>query len=355
MTFKELLDCVRFEDVASHIVRMYPGMGQSLGWYKIHFDMLRLMQPVFREDAYDEVCHINMEDWEDGRGLHLDAYPMTYLLFFLRLISQDGRGLLLDANPTVDDFWKHSLTKELIIAQDVKTTNEELAACCLWHTSFYGYVEKHVKERFDRWEDCLYYKASALQNFSLIREHGGFIPTISQLSKSKKAELIKQAKDSVLFGSTPMNRIKRKMHFRAEFLKHYYERMTVISDFIVHAIPALKDARNYMRVEQLCELFHSDQFCTEEIMSFASDGESGAKYLYDLLTSYDMIPKMDGIVVRLVIGTEHEVLTEDENLLCNLLAEGRKYGDLILDYDPALGNQVVISYAAYNSNNPLVI
>lgn len=67
-----------------------------------------------------------------------------------------------------------------------------------------------------------------------------------------------------------------------------------------------------------------------------------------------MIPKMDGIVVRLVTGTECEVLTEDEILLCNLLAEGRKYGDLILDCDPALGNQVVINYAAYNSNTPLV-
>ena len=340
MTFKELLDCVRFENVAPHIVRMYPDMRQSLGWYKIHFDMLRLMQPVFHEDANDKVCHITMEDWEDGSGLHLDAYPME------------------------GDLWEHSLTKELIVALDVKATKEELAACCLWHTSFYGFVEKHVKERFrtedlgldtlNRWDDSLYYKAKALQNFSIIREHGGFIPTIRQLSKSKKAELTKQAKDSMFLGSTPMNRIKRKKHFRIEFLEHYYERMTVISDFIVQAIRALKDARNYMRVEQLCELFHSELFCTEEIMSYASNGKSGAKYLYELFTSYDMIPKMDGIVVRLVTGTEHEVLTEDEILLCNLLAEGRKYGDLILDYDPALGNQVVISYAAYNSNNPLV-
>ena len=31
MTFKELLDCVRFEDVAPLIVKMYPDMGQSLG------------------------------------------------------------------------------------------------------------------------------------------------------------------------------------------------------------------------------------------------------------------------------------------------------------------------------------
>ena len=340
MTFKELLDSVRYEDVAPHIVRMYPNMRQSLGWYKIHFDMLRLMQPVFHEDANDKVCHITMKDWEDGSGLHLDAYPME------------------------GDLWEHSITKELIVALDVKATKEELAACCLWNTSFYGFVEKHVKERFrtedldldtlNRWDDSLYYKAKALQNFSIIREHGGFIPTIRQLSKSKKAELIKQAKDSMFLGSTPMNRIKRKKHFRIEFLEHYYERMTVISDFIVQAIPALKGVRNYILVEQLCELFHSELFCTEEIMSYASNGKSGAKYLYELFTSYDMIPKMDGIVVRLVTGTEHEVLTEDEILLCNLLAEGRKYGDLILDYDPALGNQVVISYAAYNSNNPLV-
>ncbi len=66
------------------------------------------------------------------------------------------------------------------------------------------------------------------------------------------------------------------------------------------------------------------------------------------------IVKMDGIVVRLVTGTAHEILTEDEKRLRNLLAEGRKYSDLILDYDPTLGNQVVISYAAYNSNNPLI-
>lgn len=340
MTFKELQNSIQFEDVAPHIVRMYPDMENSIGWYKIHFDMLRLMNPVYHEDANDKVCNITMNDWEDGSGLHLDAYPME------------------------GDLWEHSLTKELIIAPEVKASNEELASCCLWHTSFCGFIEKHVDDRFrveeldlnilDRWNDSLYYKARAMRNFSIIRKHGGVIPTIRQLSKSKKAELIKQAKESMWCGKTHMNRIKRKKWFRTEFMEHYYERMSAISDFIVHTIPALNNAGNYMSVEQLCGLFHSDLFCSEEIMSFAPNSESGAKYLYDLLSSYDMIPKMDGIVVRLVIGTEHEVLTEDERQLCNILAEGRKYSDLILDNDTTLGNQVVISYAAYNAKNPLV-
>lgn len=122
MTFKELLDSVQFEDVAPHIVRMYPDMENSIGWYKIHFDMLRLMNPVCHEDANDKVCNITMKDWEDGTGLHLNAYPME------------------------GDMWEHSLTKELIIAPEVKASNGELAACCLWHTSFYGFVEKHMEK-----------------------------------------------------------------------------------------------------------------------------------------------------------------------------------------------------------------
>lgn len=340
MTFKELLNSVEFEDVAPHIVKMYPNMADTLGWYKIHFDMLRLMQPVFHKDSNDNVCKITIGDWGDGSGLHLEAFPME------------------------GDTWEHSLTKELIIAPEVKTSNEELTACCLWHTSFYGLVKKHMNDSFrindlkmaalDRWNDSLYYKAKALHHFGVIRKHGGAIPSTRQLSPTKKAKLVKLAKESMRYGNARLNRIKRKKRFRTEFMEHYYERMATIGDFIIHAIPATSKVENYMSVEQLCGLFYSDLFCSEEIISYAPNGDSGAKYLYDLLSSYDMIPKMDGIVIRLVTGTAHEILTEDEKRLCNLLAEGRKYSDLILDYDPALGNQVVICYAAYNSNTPLI-
>ena len=364
MTFKELLNSVQFEDVAPHIVRMYPDMENSIGWYKIHFDMLRLMNHVYHEDANgrssesnpslledgrvvtdedkvdDKVCNITMKDWEDGSGLHLNAYPME------------------------GDLWEHSLTKELIIAPEVKASNEELAACCLWHTSFYGFIEKHVDDRFrveelnlnmhDRWDDSSYFKARAMWNFGIIRKYGGSIPTIRELAKPKKQNLLQQAKESVWHGDRPINRQKRMASLRKEFMSHYYERMAAIRDFIFHTIPAQNNTGNYLSVEQLCGLFHSDFFCSEEIMSFAPNGESAAKYLYDLLSSYDMIPKMDGIVVRLVTGASHEVFTEDEKRLCNLLAEGREYCDLILDSAPSLGNQVAISYAAYNSRNPLV-
>lgn len=340
MTFKELLNSVEFENVAPHIVKMYPDMADTLGWYKIHFDMLRLMQPIFHKDSNDKACRITMMDRDDGSGLHLEA------------LSMEGKT------------WENLLTRELIVAPEVEASNDELTACCLWHTSFYGFIKKHMNDSFrindlklatlDRWNDSLYYKVKALHNFGVIRKHGGVIPSTRQLSPIKKAELVKLAKESIRYGNAHLNRTKRKKRFRTEYMEHYYERMAGIGDFIVHAIPATGKSRNDISVEQLCGLFHSDLFCSEEIMSYAPNGDSGAKYLYDLLSSYDMIPKMDGIVIRLVTGTAHEFLTEDEKRLRNLLAEGRKYSDLILDYDPALGNQIVISYAAYNSNTPLL-
>ena len=147
MTFKELLNSVSFEDVVPELVRMYPKAEHDLRWYKIHFDMLRLMEPKHHEDANSDVCNITMEDWEDDSEPHLDAYPME------------------------GDWWEHSLTKELVIDPEVNATNAEIAACCIWHTSFYGFVKEQQEEELrcfkldkynkDRWDDFIYYKVRA--------------------------------------------------------------------------------------------------------------------------------------------------------------------------------------------------
>ena len=117
MTFKELLNSVTFEEVAPCLLHMHPDAEGNLKWYKIHFDMLRLMTPKHDDDANSDVCHISMSEWDEDIEPHLDAHPME------------------------GDYWEHSLTKEIVIAPEVKATNAEIAACCIWHTSFYGFVK----------------------------------------------------------------------------------------------------------------------------------------------------------------------------------------------------------------------
>lgn len=62
MTFKELLDSVSYDEVERQIRSMYNYQETgNLGWYRMHFDMLRLLTPKHDDEANDDVCHITME------------------------------------------------------------------------------------------------------------------------------------------------------------------------------------------------------------------------------------------------------------------------------------------------------
>ena len=339
MTFKELLNSVTFEEVAPCLLQMHPDAEGNLKWYKIHFDMLRQMTPKRHDDANSDVCNITTRGMEGG-GFRLNAYPME------------------------GDLWEHSLTKEIILAPDMKAANVEIAACCIWHTSFYGFVDEHAQEslRFDeddldikdRWDDSIYNKVKAKRYFSIIRRNGGHVPTMKELAQSKKKELIRRTKEDFWCISESINKIKKKRMFRREFRGYYYERMAAISRFIVQAILALSDERNNMSIEQLCGLFQSDLFSPETITSYADEDSNGVKYLCELLEMEDINTRLDRIVVVLTTGEYHKELTEDEQRLCKLLIGNCKSSDILLATDPTLGKQVRINYATFNSINPLV-
>ena len=142
--------------------------------------------------------------------------------------------------------------------------------------------------------------------------------------------------------------------FRREFMGYYYERIAVISKFIVQAIPALKDERNNMSIEQLCGLFLSDLFSPETFMSYADENTNGAKYLCELLEMEDINTRLDGMVVVLTTGEYHKELTEDEQRLCKLLIGNCKSSNILVATDSSLGRQIRIDYATFNSKYPLV-
>ena len=343
MTFKELLDSVSFDEVERQIRKMYPYPETgNLGWYKIHFDMLRLLTPRHDDDANDDVCRITMENWDDGSRPHLHAYPME------------------------GDLWEHSLTKEIVIAPDLKATNEEIAACCLWHTSFYGFTEEDWDERFrcydididfmDRWNDDVYFEKCANRNFAIIRENGGEIPTVKDLSPKRKKQLIHKLKESRWYGSYLKGKVKLRCAFKKRLAARYFKRMTDISDFIVKAIPAINDKANdnYMKTEDLCNLFQSELFYSEDLTSFADEGTTGAKYLLNLILIYDMLPHFDRVVYILTTGKPiEEAVTEDIMALENCICGSCKSADVIYATDPSLGRQIRINYATFESKFPL--
>lgn len=356
MTFKELLDSVNFDNVAPHIVRMYPDMKGSLGWFNLHFDILRHMKPEHCINANSDVCYISMEDWENGTGLQLNAFSME------------------------GDLWEHSLTKKLIIAPDVKASNEELAACCLWHTSFYGFTYDTVGDRLHIGEECnqlisipdkRYYRNAVLQLFKEIRKYGGTIPTMSELSPSKRKELLEKVKSIYWYSNhqTHLNKPKRKRLIRQAFREKYYERLVCISRFILKVAPHLSHINNYIKIYQLCRLYDSDLFGITTIESVADNNTDSATYLNELFTKYDMMPETQNYIIYIARGYDydlelddgitHEALRPAEYELMNTIYEkidGKETGgtiDLIIGVEPQLGHQTHLTIVGYNSEKPI--
>ncbi len=353
MTFKELINSVNFEDVAPHIVRMYPDMKDSLGWFNLHFDLLRLTEPQYHRGSNADVCHITMKDWEDGTGLHLDAHPME------------------------GDYWEHSLTKEIILAPDVKATKEEIAACCMWHTTFYGFIELEIEDRLHIGEECnqlvsipdsKYYMKEAERYFYEIRKNGGIIPSIRELPKTKKKELTKKSKVIIWYiwdVKHKCNRSKRKALLRKAFLEKYYERMRNISENIVSFIPDLSRKGNYITIKHLCRLFYSELFYTIHIQSYADEYTDGATYLSNLFSKYDMLPTMDHVLVYIQRGNENKELRDEgvlrpeeieliETIRRRVCCKGNHpTSDFIIGVKPELGCQTFVNIIGYNADKPI--
>ena len=357
MTYKELLDSVNFDNVAPHIVRMYPDMERCLGWFNLHFDLLRMTEPRYHKGSNADVCQITMKDWEDGTGLHLDAYPME------------------------GDYWEHSLTKEIFLAPDVKATNEELAACCMWHTTFYGFIELEIEDRFHVGEECnqlvsipdmKYFKKEAQKLFYEIRKNGASIPSLCELPKSKKKELMQKSKEIIWYKwghKEKSNGAKRKGLLRKAFLEKYYERMRNISRNIISFIPDLSRKGNYITMEHLCRLFYSDLFATIHFQSYADEKTDGATYLNNLFSKYDMLPVMDHVLVYIQRGCEMNDI-QDDNTVSGILSPEEKElfetiskrvcckgnhatSDYIIGVNPELGHQTFVNIIGYNADKPI--
>ena len=122
MILQDYIKSVEFIKVASAFKKMYPDDFHMLPYLKCHYDILCHTEPVYDGNANSQECRISLYYDELVNKTYLSAYPFE------------------------GDKWSASLCKEVIIDPEVIATKEEIVACCLWHTSFYGYTEEQLAE-----------------------------------------------------------------------------------------------------------------------------------------------------------------------------------------------------------------
>lgn len=255
MTLKELLDSLSFDEIAPFLIRHYtydyaPG---DLVPYKQHFDYLRSLTPTCQELIENKIAQISM-----GKD-KLNAYPLE------------------------GDDWEDSLAKELVLDKDVKASLAEIAACCLWHTSFWGYLPYQREETDLRLiRTAKFYKNKFSEIIPSKREMMQ-IPSFRNKIRSDMKSVCKNhpkknGKKGKLFG---FNRKRRWRFWKRNLINHEYDRrIKYCSPFIEYISKERNDAYRYGM------LYRANHINILRLESYAFDASKRFDYIKELVEKY---------------------------------------------------------------------
>ena len=328
MTYKELLDSVTFDEIVPCIQHL-PDTHNCVALYKIHYDMLRHLMPQQGEDD-NKFAEIKYEK---------DDY--------------EGAEPYLDAHPLEGDLWEVSLAKELIVHPEVKESWPEIAARCLWHTSFYGFTDEQIKKTAER----LGYYSQNLRDWDIedierilaqrlsrrIKALGGYIPTKRDfmIIPSFRAEVRKR------MSCFKAKRLRRRIA-RRRIAREYYSRICTTGGFIVNAAPD-KTSRNDITMKELCALFRANHIRTYDYRSYTYNAADRAQWMQDLINKYDAFNHgiLRNCVVCLCASSEHPLSTTDRRVADYVLEMCEGHRNLILKTDDSLGEEMRLIVAFY--------
>lgn len=325
MTFYELLHSVTFDEIIPFLEKKNGGP-VCLALYKTHYDMLRLLTPRSGEGENKTASITNAKLDYDGEEPHLDAYPLE------------------------GDFWEVCLAKELVIAPDVNASLGEIAACCLWHTSFYGFTEEQKDETFEKLisygqnlldSDIVRIKATRVRQ--QIEAAGGHLP-----SKNKMLKI-------------PSFRKKMNRHFPKEYCKRkrrkiarrkanrlYNEVVLKIGRFVAACIPALSDSAP-ISLDFLCNLFYANRYIQYSYQTYTGNAAKRSEWMLELIKKYDAFcgPIRPHAVILVTVSPEHPFCDSDRQLTDKIerMCSGR--AALLLKYDDRLGEELQLDVAFY--------
>lgn len=328
MTVKQLLDSLSFDEIAPYIVMRYEGRESAenvLVDYKQQFDFLHYLVPTDPEQLKCKAVRVSY--CKDDRGVYLGAYP-------------------LEGVPLED-----CLSKELIINKDVTECNAEIAACCLWHMSFYGFLPYQQRERLEAMFGGIEWQRKQIDVY-----------------KSKFASVIPSEKEIMAIRSFH-NEIRSKMkslllrkRYRA-WKRHLirqtlYNRIIWNSAFIEDILERGQNISGAPTLQELGILYHANHLSIERLESITFDAEKRFDYLKELIEKYGAskvarkkMSEYTNSFICLSASSEHPV-TEEEKTLVNFLTEGLLGTHrLCIKTDEACGDELRIDVAYYELPN----
>ncbi len=320
MTLHELLHCVTFDEVLQHLGCITAN--QCEADYKVHYDILRHITPQLEEGDTQVTTISNSEPDEHTTDTpRLDAYPLE------------------------GELWEIAVAREIELASGVEATLPEIAACCLWHTSFYGFTEAQRADTYSQWL-C----DDNVSRFSQID---------SQYLPSKKEMLRIRSFHNALHSKMKLHRhrcskdraieigilgSKRKWRsWKRYFINDLYnKRISMISAFIADLLNRGENLIPPPTMQELCPLFKVEHCHICSYQSYAHNASERYNYLRELIERYHAFKSHDlpNSLICLSASESHPITMEEMGLI--QLIAGQCDGDNVfcIKTDNSLGEEL---------------
>ena len=333
MILQDYIKSVEFIKVASAFKKMYPNDIHMLPYLKCHYDILCHTEPVYDENANSQECRISLYYDEIVNKTYLSAYPLE------------------------GDKWSASLCKEVIIEPEVNATKEEVAACCLWHTSFYGYTEEQLAETakdFSVYRDKADIEISQFELDNSLAELKRIgCRTISLPSYEAVKGIVKRRANRTYdnWKRKHINKRVRNRLFRKEFLKTaYYQYLNSIARFIVDIYTPNTDN---LSLKEICKIFGSKRFVAYSYKSYSYEKCDSPDYLKELIFNFNGFEKdyiFSNVTICLVKSVNNLNLSDKETDLCQAIYSLCPYGTnkTVVKSDINLGVETKIIVGFYD-------
>lgn len=336
MTLYELLHKVSFDEIAPFLSKSYTE-GNPLAWFKMHYDYLCHMVP----------SHKSEKDYKIKVGI----IPQTVSETDEQRISVSA---WLDGNP-----WEDSLGRDIDMDNITDISLAEIAACCIWTTSFYAFMP-HDWESIGRrlHLSCCYDEAKV---FRLCREkYGKFIPSRKEMMnvRSFRNKIRREMKlhNSRRYSKSERKfwrceKRKRRMWKRWEINEEYKKRIIKTAEFIDDLHERGKNLTEPPTTEQLGILFRANHCWIDRWQTCAFDADKRCVYLKELIDKYDLakgLNQQQNSIICISTSPKHPLQPKEMEALCQLLSISVNKPQFCMKADDALDEDLRIDFAFYS-------
>ncbi len=308
MTLKQLLDSLTFDEIAPFID--LEGGKNTLAPFKQHFDYLRHLTPAEGDAGEVSVGYWKDLDLEDGEG-------------------EDGNRLF--AESLEGDCWESCLAKEIVLDEGVTASPAEIAGCCLWHTSFYGFLPEELTETFNRWhegKEKMKYYIKKYRDILPTRRQMLSVPSFHQKIRREMRLHRKYRSSKELIGIRALfggDTRKWRSWKRYEINSEYFRRIKMNAEFIETVLERGTEVTPSPARTEFKRLFLANHVSIHRCDTLAYCAADRAGYFRELVEKYGMLEDelcLPNSFVCISASPEHPLTDAEKEKIISLVTSG---------------------------------